>query len=127
MTTTGEALPRRGEVWWVRVDKRRPAVVVQTDKVRESRVRSFLVVPLTSRFHLADLPGNVQLSRQATGLPKASVANVYDVQKALRADFLERAGALSAESLASLELPAAAPASIPCAGDTIHRRRCTVP
>jgi hypothetical protein len=27
----GDALPRRGEVWWVRVDKRRPAVVVQTD------------------------------------------------------------------------------------------------
>ena len=36
----GETLPRRGEVWWVRVDKRRPAVVVQTDKVREPRVQS---------------------------------------------------------------------------------------
>ncbi|MBW8874790.1 MAG: type II toxin-antitoxin system PemK/MazF family toxin [Acidobacteria bacterium] len=79
MTTTGEPLPGRGEVWWVRVDKRRPAVVVQSNAVREPRVRSFLVVPLTSRLHLADLPGNVQLSRQATGLPKASVANVYDV------------------------------------------------
>ena len=43
---TGDApLPRRGEVWWVRVDKRRPAVIVQTDKVREPRVASFLVVP----------------------------------------------------------------------------------
>ena len=100
---TGEPLPGRGEVWWVRVDKRRPAVVVQSDSVRESRVRSFLVVPLTSRLHLAELPGNVQLSRQATGLPKASVANVYDLQKALRADFLERTGALPAESLDSLE------------------------
>jgi len=48
----GEALPRRGEVWWVRLDKRCPAVVVQTDKVREPRVRSFLVVPLTSRLQL---------------------------------------------------------------------------
>jgi mRNA interferase MazF len=103
VTTTGEPLPSRGEVWWVRVDKRRPAVVVQSDIVREPRVRSFLVVPLTSRLHLAELPGNVQLSRQVTGLPKPSVANVYDVQKALRADFLERAGALSAESLASLD------------------------
>jgi mRNA-degrading endonuclease toxin of MazEF toxin-antitoxin module len=52
---------------------------------------------------LADLPGNIQLSRQATGLPKASVANVYDVQKVLRTDFLERAGAVSAESLARLD------------------------
>jgi mRNA interferase MazF len=103
VTTTGEPLPGRGEVWCVRVDKRRPAVVVQSNAVREPRVRSFLVVPLTSRLHLADLPGNVQLSRQATGLPKVSVANVYDVQKALRADFLERAGALPAASLASLD------------------------
>ncbi len=103
MTTIGELLPGRGEVWWVRVDKRRPAVVVQSNDVREPRVRTFLVVPLTSRLHLAELPGNVQLSRKATGLPKDSVANVYDLQKALRADFLERAGALSAESLASLD------------------------
>ena len=103
MTTTGEPLPGRGEVWWVRVDKRRPAIVVQSNAVRESRVRSFLVVPLSSRLHLVDLPGNVQLSRQATGLPKASVANVYDVQKALRDDFLERVGVLPAESLASLD------------------------
>jgi len=56
VTISGEALPRRGEVWWVRVDKRRPAVVVQTDAVREPRVRSFLVVPLTSRLHLEGFP-----------------------------------------------------------------------
>ena len=94
MTTTGERLPQRGEVWWVRVDKRRPAIVVQTDHVRESRVRSFLVVPLTSRLHLEGLPGNVRLDKRATRLPKPSVANVYDVQKVLRSDFLECLGAL---------------------------------
>jgi mRNA-degrading endonuclease toxin of MazEF toxin-antitoxin module len=94
----GEELPRRGEVWWVRVGKRRPAVVVQTDKVREPRVRSFLVVPLTSRLHLEGLPGNVRLERRTTGLPKASVANVFDVQKVLRSDFRE----LPSEEVAAL-------------------------
>jgi mRNA-degrading endonuclease toxin of MazEF toxin-antitoxin module len=64
VATSGNELPQRGEVWWVRVDKRRPAVVVQTDKVREPRVRSFLVVPLTSRLHLEGLPGNVRLDRE---------------------------------------------------------------
>jgi mRNA interferase MazF len=98
----GDELPRRGEVWWVRVDKRRPAVVVQTDKVREPRVRSFLVVPLTSRLHLEGLPGNVRLERRATGLPKASVANVYDVQKLLRSDFRERLALLPSEEVAVL-------------------------
>lgn len=102
MTTSGEELPRRGEVWWVRVDKRRPAVVVQSDDVREPRVRSFLVVPLTSRLHLEGLPGNVRLDRGDTRLPKASVANVYDVQKVLRPDFVERLGALPVHRLAAI-------------------------
>ena len=87
----------------MRVDKRRPALVVQTDKVREPRVRSFLVVPLTSRLHLEGLPGNVRLERRDTSLTKTSVANVYDVQKVLRADFLERVGALPDQRLASVD------------------------
>lgn len=103
VATTGDPLPRRGEVWWVRVDKRRPAVVVQTDKVREPRVRSFLVVPLTSRLHLEGLPGTVRLDRRATGLSKTSVANVYDVQKVLRSDFLESTSALPPDQLAALD------------------------
>lgn len=104
MTTPGDdALPRRGEVWWVRVDKRRPAVVVQTDRIREPRVRSFLVVPLTSRLHLEGLPGMLRLDRHSTGLPKASVANVYDIQKVLRSDFLERTGILPGDRLAALD------------------------
>jgi mRNA-degrading endonuclease toxin of MazEF toxin-antitoxin module len=69
-------------------------VVVQTDRVREPRLRSFLVVPLTSRLHLEALPGNVRLDRRDTRLSKPSVANVYDVQKVLRVDFLERLNAL---------------------------------
>lgn len=101
--TSGDALPRRGEVWWVRVDKRRPAVVVQTDRVRDPRVRSFLVVPLTSRLHLAELPGNLRLETRATRLPKASVANVFDLQKVLRSDFLEVSGTLPPEQLDLLD------------------------
>jgi len=86
----------------VRGDKRRPAVVVQTDKVREARVQTFLVVPLTSRTHMAELPGNVRLSRRATGLTKDSVVNVYDVQKVLRSDLVEHVAALTPDDLASI-------------------------
>jgi mRNA-degrading endonuclease toxin of MazEF toxin-antitoxin module len=90
-------------VWWVRVDKRRPAIIVQTDNVREPRVRSFLVVPLTSRLHLEGLPGNVRLHRRATRLPKGSVANVYDVQKVLRPDLIERLGTLPKADIAAID------------------------
>lgn len=101
---TGEtSLPRRGEVWWVRVDKRRPAVIVQTDKVREPRIASFLVVPLTGRLHLEGLPGNVRLDTRSTSLSKPSVANVYDLQKVLKSDLIERVSVLRASELAALD------------------------
>ena len=87
----------------MRADKRRPAVVVQTDLVRDPRVRSFLVVPLTSRLHLEGLPGNVRLDRRATGLPKPSVANVYDVQKVVRSDFLECLGTLPRDRVGAVD------------------------
>ncbi len=87
----------------MRVDKRRPAIVVQTDSVREPRVRSFLVVPLTSRLHLDGLPGNVRLNRRATRLPKASVANVYDIQKVLRPDLIERLGSLPEADVSAID------------------------
>ena len=99
---SGDPFPRRGEVWWVGADKRRPAVVVQTDEVREPRVRSFLVVPLTSRLHVAGLPGNVRLDKRSTGLPRPSVANLYDIQKVVRDDFVDRLGVLPPASLADL-------------------------
>ncbi len=87
----------------MRVDKRRPAIVLQTDSVREPRVRSFLVVPLTSRLHLDGLPGNVRLNRRATRLPKASVANVYDIQKVLRLDLIERLGSLPEADVSAID------------------------
>ena len=100
---TGELIPSRGEVWWVLADKRRPVVVVQTDRVRQPGVRTFLVVPLTSRIHLLGLPGTVRLERRATKLSKASVANVYDLQKVLWTDFVERVGQLPEDQLRLLD------------------------
>jgi mRNA-degrading endonuclease toxin of MazEF toxin-antitoxin module len=81
------------------VDKRRPVLVVQTDAVRDPRVRSFLVAPMTSRLHLEGLPGNLRLGRSITGLPRASVVNVYDLQKVLSADFVEWVGRLPARTV----------------------------
>lgn len=100
---SGEHLPARGEVWWILADKRRPAVVVQSDKVREPRVRTFLIVPLTSRLHLLGLPGTVGLDGKSTGLSKPSVANIYDLQKVLLEDFVEPCGALGLGSMREID------------------------
>ena len=66
-------------------------------------MRTFLVVPLTSRLHLALLPGTVRLPRRSTGLKKESVANVYDLQKVLRSDLIARVGTLTAGDLEALD------------------------
>lgn len=100
---SGRALPRKGEIWWVLADKRRPVVVVQSDAVLEPRVRTFLVVPLTTRLHLEGLPGTVAVSRRASRLPKTSVANVYDVQKVILDDFLEPVARLPGETVAGID------------------------
>jgi mRNA interferase MazF len=74
----------QGEVWWADFGEpvgsapgyRRPVVVVQSDSFNRSRISTVVCVPLTSNLRLSDMPGNVLLAADVTGLPKDSVANV---------------------------------------------------
>jgi mRNA interferase MazF len=75
---------RRGGVCWVDFGeptgsapaKRRPAVIVQSDRYNASRVSTVVVLPITSNTALAQHPGNVFIPAAASGLPKDSVVNV---------------------------------------------------
>ncbi len=55
---------------------RRPVVVVQSDAFNRSRIATIVCIPLTSNLRWADVPGNVLLTADLTGLPRDSVANV---------------------------------------------------
>lgn len=74
----------QGEVWWANLGEpagsgpgyRRPVVIVQCDALNQSRVNTVVCVPLTSNLKWEDAPGNMLLTARATGLPKASIANV---------------------------------------------------
>ena len=57
-------------------DYSRPVLVVQADDFNRSRINTVIAVVITSNIRLAEAPGNVLLSRKASGLPKQSVANV---------------------------------------------------
>lgn len=75
---------QRGDLWWADFGeprgsapaRRRPVVVVQAQSYNESRLRTVLVVSLTTNLHRASSPGNVYLPASSTGLPRDSVANV---------------------------------------------------
>ena len=97
------ATPQRGEIWWAAADKRRPVVVVQTDRLNRTALGWILSVPVTSNVALADLPGNVRLSRKDTRLSKISVANVGHTAPVPRAGFRERVARLPASVMKDID------------------------
>jgi mRNA interferase MazF len=74
----------QAEVWWADLDEptgsepgyRRPVIIAQCNAINRSRIGTVVCVPLTSNLKWAIAPGNVLLSRDETGLPQDSVANV---------------------------------------------------
>lgn len=92
----------QGEVWWADLGSpvgsapglNRPVVVVQGDSLNRSRIATVMCVPLTSNLRWADAPGNVALDESATGLSRASVANVSQVTTLGRSQLTERVGVL---------------------------------
>jgi len=93
----------QGEIWWADLPAptgsgpgfRRPVVVVQGDALNRSRIATVVCVPLTSNLKWADAPGNVQFPTRATGLPKASVANVSQLVALDKSLLTARTGGLS--------------------------------
>ena len=97
----------RGEIWWADLTDpqdsapgyRRPLLIVQADGFNHSRIATTIAVALTSNLRLVDAPGNVLLTKRASGLPKDSVANVSQIVTLDRASLTKRAGKLSRAKL----------------------------
>jgi len=51
----------------------RPVLIVQDDDFNESRIKTIVVLPLTTNLRLADAPGNVLVSKKDSNLPDDSV------------------------------------------------------
>ncbi len=87
-----------GEIWWARVDKWRPVVVVARDDVRGARLKTTVAtVTRTSR----GLPSEVSLD-QRDGLPQPCVANCDDLGTISKARLIRRVGRLSEVKLMEL-------------------------
>lgn len=75
---------RRGEIRWASLPTpdgagpgfRRPVLVVQSNEFNDSRIQTVICAVITSNTRLANAPGNVLLTKKASGLKKESVANV---------------------------------------------------
>lgn len=75
---------QRGDVCWADLGpvsgsgpaKRRPVLLVQSDRYTASSLATVVVVVLTANTYLTEHPGNVFLPASSTGLPRDSVADV---------------------------------------------------
>lgn len=90
---------KRGEVWWARVDKRRPVVLVSRDEAYEVRAL-VIAAPVSTTVRGFSLEIRVG---KAEGLPKSAVVNGDWLVTVPKADLIERAGVLSREKLARLD------------------------
>ena len=102
---------QRGEIWWASLPVptgsepgyRQPVLVIQTDEFNRSRIRTVIAVALTTNLRLAEAPGNVRLSRSATGLPRDSVANVSQIITIDRFFLMEPVRLVSSQVLTRIE------------------------
>lgn len=102
---------QRGYLWWASLPLpagsepgyRRPVLVVQADSFNRSRIQTVVVVAITSNVALGQAPGNVLLSKRATGLPKASVANVSRMLTLDRSMLARKIGSLPSEEMRKVD------------------------
>jgi mRNA interferase MazF len=90
---------RRGEIWWARVDKRRPVVLVSRNEAYDVRAM-VIVAPATTTVRGFAL--EVKLGRRE-GLPRECVVNCDWLVTIPKRDLIERAGALSAAKARKLD------------------------
>jgi mRNA interferase MazF len=71
----------RGELWWAdfgvpygsEAGFTRPVLIVQDDTFNKSRIKTIVVLPLTTNLHLLDAPGNVLIRKKESNLINDSV------------------------------------------------------
>ena len=101
----------RGEIWWgefgiphgSEIGYSRPVLIVQDDGFNESRIKTIVVLPLTTNLRLADAPGNVLLRKKESKLSNDSVIMVAQLYAIDRSRFKDKISKVSKEILQQVE------------------------
>ena len=101
----------RGEIWWADLGEprgsspgfHRPVVIVQSDFFNRTRINTLIAAIITTNLRLAEMPGNVLLSKRRTGLTEESVVNITQLFTIDRNDLLEFIGTLSAKKMEQID------------------------
>ena len=102
----------RGEIWRAEfgipygseAGFTRPVLVVQDDGFNMSRIKTIIVLPLTTNLRLLDAPGNVFLRKKGTKLTDDSVIIVAQIYAIDRSRLKEKISKVSKETMEQVEL-----------------------
>jgi mRNA interferase MazF len=100
----------QGEVWWADIAEprgsvagfRRPVVVVQGDRVNQSKLSTIICVPMTGKMEWSTAPTSLSLPASSTGLDRDSVALTTKILAVDKSDFMECVGRISERQLQAL-------------------------
>jgi mRNA interferase MazF len=101
----------RGEIWWAQfgvpfgseAGYKRPVLIVQDDSFNESRIRTIVVVPLTTNLRLAEAPGNVSIKKAESKLTDDSVIMVAQLYALDKDRFIEKISKVNKETMEKVE------------------------
>ena len=102
----------RGEIWWAEfgipygseIGYNRPVLIVQNDGFNESRIKTIVVLPLTTNLRLVDAPGNVLLRKKESKLSNDSVIVVAQLYAIDRSRFRDRVSKVAKETMEQVEI-----------------------
>jgi mRNA interferase MazF len=78
----------KGEIWWANLPtdpygsepgKRRPVLIIQSDTINRSKIKTIICAVITSNINQAQVTGNILLEKSITGLDKTSVINFSQI------------------------------------------------
>jgi mRNA interferase MazF len=101
----------RGQIWWADLGEprgsspgyHRPIVIIQSDFFNRTRINTLIATIITTNLRLAKMPGNILLSKRASGLEEESVVNVTQLFTIDRSDLLEFVGIISEHKMEQIE------------------------
>jgi mRNA interferase MazF len=102
----------RGEIWWAEfgipfrseIGFTRPVLIVQDDGFNESKIKTIVILPLTTNLRLLDAPGNVFIRKKESKLKADSVIIVTQLYAIDRSRFKEKLSKVTKEIMEQVEI-----------------------
>ena len=88
----------RGELWWADLGipfgsepgYKRPVLIIQNDFFNRSKLNTTVAIPLTTNLVFAEVPGNILITKNESGLKKDSVITVSQIEVIDKSKLIEK-------------------------------------